>query len=198
MQARGFMTYRMFKRACATIATACLMGCAFVPTATKGGPATAPAVHTQGGSFVDKNSGIQISWPDGWKQEQSKDYNVLLDPDGAPPAAEEWVSVDIPDLPMHIPNMIPIGRVESGYLDDLRKNHGHIDVQELTPPSISNAKLRLVRAAWSKDGQSTQQTALLIVHGDHVYIIRLRSDVKEEADLRKGFDSVCGSIHWVK
>ena len=53
-------------------------------------------------------------------------------------------------------------------------------------------------AAWNQDGQSMQQTALLIVHGDHVYIVRLRSDVDKEADLRRGFDSFCGSIKWVK
>jgi hypothetical protein len=88
--------------------------------------------------------------------------------------------------------------VESGYLDDLKKQYGKLDTKELTPPTLPNAKERFVRAAWQKDGQSMQQTALLLVHDDHVYILRERSDVDHEQPTRETFDAVVSSIKWKK
>jgi len=41
-----------------------------------------------------------------------------------------------------------------------------------------------------------QQTALLVVHDDHVYILRARSEVAQEQATRQAFDAVVRSIRW--
>ena len=91
-----------------------------------------------------------------------------------------------------------MGEVESGYLDDLKKQFGKLDIKELSPPKIPNAKERLVRAAWQKDGKSMEQTALLLVHDDHVYIFRGRSDTDHEQPTSDAFNLVMASIKWTK
>jgi hypothetical protein len=167
-------------------------GCAMAstPLAT-----TAPSA---GGNFSDAKCGIQVTWPGGWSQQQSKDYDLLLIPDGSSDPSDKWISLDIPELPMHIPGMIPIGPVENGYLDDLRKQFGKIDVKELSPPAIPDSKRRLVRATWQANGMTIEQTALLLVHDDHVYILRAYSDAKNEDSVRPTFDAVANSIQWLK
>ena len=113
-------------------------------------------------------------------------------------AAVRWIALDVPTLPWHPSGMIPMGSVENGYLDDLKKQFGKLDIKELTPPKLPNAKDRLVRAAWQKDGKSMEQTALLIVHNDHVYIFRGRSDTDHEQPTSDAFNSVTSSIQWTK
>jgi hypothetical protein len=164
-------------------------------------PATAPAEtrtakDASGGKFTYAPAGIELSWPDGWQQTKKEDYEWAIEP--ARDAGERWISLDVPTLPLHPPGLIPISKVESGYLDDLKKQNGSLDVKELTPPPLPDAKLRMVRAAWQKDGKSFEQTALLIVHADHVYIIRAHSDADHEQPTRETFDSVTKSIQWIK
>ena len=197
------------------ILVAVILGTCFIACARrlpKSGAATVPAQpaaatsapagdgkskDAPGGKFMHAPSRIELSWPAGWVQTQKEGYEWTIVPAGAPGGAERWISLDVPSLPFHPPGMIPIGQVESGYLDDLKKQYGKLDVKELTPPKLPDAKLRMVRVAWEKDGPGMQQTALLIVHDDHVYIIRERSDVEHEQSTRETFDSVTSSIHWV-
>ena len=127
---------------------------------------------TTGGTFTHAPSGITLSWPEGWKQQPSDDYVWAIVPANSMAGSERWISLDVPDLPWHPPGMIPIGSVESGYLDDLRGKFGKIETKELTPPPISDAKLRMVSVGWQQDGKSMREAALLIVHNDHVYILR--------------------------
>jgi hypothetical protein len=125
-------------------------------------------------------------------------FEWTIQPSGTTGSSDRWISMDIPTLPIHVPGMIPIGQVEKGYLDDLKKEVGNLETKELSPPSIPNAKMRMVRAAWKKDGRPMQQTALLMVHDDHVYIFRCRSDADHEKDTRATYDSVLSSVHWIK
>src|SRR4051794_8685673 len=132
-------------------------------------PATAPAPESPksndapGGTFTYAPAGIELSWPSGWQQAQKEGYEWTIIP-AEKRGAECWISLDVPTLPLHPPGMIPIGRVESGYVDDLKKQFGNVDTKELTPPKLPNAKERFCRCSWQKDGQNMQQTALLMVH----------------------------------
>src|SRR5437762_7543514 len=107
---------------------------------------------TPGGIFTYAPAGIELSWPDGWQQTQKEGYEWTIIPAGEKGSekggAERWIPLDVPTLPFHPPGMIPIGSVESGYLDDLKKQFGKLDVMELTPAKIPRAKARFVRTAW--------------------------------------------------
>lgn len=160
---------------------------------------TAPSNDPKtGGTFTHAPSGVQLSWPDGWKQQNKETYEWAIVPAGEDGNSDQWISLDVPDLPWHPPGMIPISKVEQGYLNDLKKHYGAIAINEQSPPSIANAKVREVRTSWQKDGKETDQTAVLIVHDDHVYIFRAYCDKDHEQPTRQTFDSVVGSIKWVK
>jgi hypothetical protein len=166
--------------------------------------ATAPAAQDEktkaspGGKFSYPQAGIGLTWPSGWEQSQLESYEWTIFPAGEKSSQQRWISLDVPTLPWHPPGMIPITRVEKGYVDDLKKEFGTLDVKELTPPNVADSKLRCVRCGWQKDGKSMEQTALLIVHDDHVYILRSRSDAEHEQATRECFDSVVSSITWKK
>jgi hypothetical protein len=139
------------------------------PLAASTAPTTNPSNAT-GGTFTYKPAAVTFNWPQGWSTTQIEDY--------------QWSIVPADD--------------KSAYLDDLKKQFGNLDIKELSPPKIPNAKDRLVRAAWQKDGKSMEQTALLIVHADHVYIFRGRSDTDHEQPTTDAFNSVTASIQWTK
>ncbi len=171
--------------------------------ATMGAPSTTAPTSvgksdaTTGGTFTHAPSGITLSWPEGWKQQPSDDYVWVIVPANSMAGSERWISLDVPDLPWHPPGMIPIGSVESGYLNDLRGKFGKIETKELTPPPISDAKLRMVSVGWQQDGKSMRETALLIVHNDHVYILRAHSVADDEQATRETFDAIVSSIQWI-
>lgn len=162
---------------------------------------TAPSTNSTdapGGCCTYKPAAITFNWPAGWLTTQIQDFQWSIVPTDDKSAATRWIAMDVPTLPIHVPGFIPIGSVEGGYLDDLRKQFGKLQIKELTPPKLPNAKERLVRAAWQKDGKSVEQTALLIVHDDHVYIFRGRSDIDHEQATSDAFNSVLSSIQWTK
>jgi len=176
-----------------------------VPRQT-GTPTTAPspaAEEDRAGPvrFERSNLGIRLDIPQGWARRDSKDFELLLHhaAKGGDDAGAPELSLDVPDLPPHIPNMIPIGSVRNGYLDDLRKLVGTIKTTDLTPPPIPASAERMVRSGWSdRDGKKWQETALLLVHADRVYIVRGRSTVDDEAATRDAFDQIVRSLEWIK
>jgi hypothetical protein len=95
--------------------------------------------------------------------------------------------------------MIPIGSVRGGYLDDLRKSVGPLKTKDLAPPALPATAARLVRSTWSDPhGKDWQETALLMVHADRVYILRGRSEVPDEPPARAAFDEIVHSLKWTK
>jgi hypothetical protein len=149
-----------------------------------------------GHTFSNPKLGIALTWPGGWAKKDSKDFELLLVPDGKGPEGAE-LSLDIPDLPVHVPGMIPIGMVKDGYIDDLKKSHGQVTIQEESP-KVDGAKARKVHATWKKDGKEYQETALLLVHSDRVYILRSDSAMDDEPAVKAAYDEFVKSIKWVK
>src|SRR5438876_5394298 len=159
-------------------------------------PAPAQEAAAAPGTFDRPALGVRLDWAAGWVQRPSNDYVLLLTRAGAELPS---LSLDVPDLPPHVPGLVPIGSVRSGYLDDLRKSVGPIKIANLTPPAIPAAATRFVRSTWTDSrGQSGQETALLIVHADRVYILRARSPVSDEPAVRAAFDQIVGSLKWTK
>ena len=154
-----------------------------------------------GGTFDPPDLGVALRWPSGWEQRPSRDSVLLLAPakattrDGGEPPS---IALDVPKLPPHIPGLIPIGSVRNGYVDDLRKNQGAIKTTDLKPPPIPAAAARLVRSTWGSQGHEYQETALLMVHADRVYILWARSALSEEPTVRSAFDEVSRSLKWTK
>lgn len=158
-------------------------------------PATAGSAARA--TFVEPSTGVRVEYPADWERRPSADYVLLIvPPNGDPNNAQ--VSLDVPDLPAHIPGWIPIGMVRNGYADDLRKAHPGARVQDLPPPAVAGAKTRLVRSEWTEGSTARQETALLIVRGDHVYIVRGTSGPDQADAVRAAFDQVVRSIAWTR
>ena len=152
--------------------------------------ATAPA--TDASSHFAK-FGIQIEYPAAWTAKADKDLELLLVNGSEPGAA---ISLDVPDLPPHIPGMIPIGLVKSGYLDDLRKEltGTPIDTREASP-DFPGAKARAATSTWIKDGSCWTESALVLVRGDKVYILRARY-LMSQSKVKAAFDQIIDGIKW--
>jgi hypothetical protein len=156
-------------------------------------PATAPTV------FARPKLGIQLAYPSGWEARPDKDYELMLRPARSGDGGDTLMSLDVPDLPFHLPGMIPIGSVRSGYLDDLRKQAGAVTTDDLPPPDVGASAARRVRSRWTTaSGEGMEETALLMVHADRVYILRARADAGRAAETRAAFDEVVRSIRWIK
>ena len=150
-----------------------------------------------GTPIVRPDLGVQLVQPAGWVAQPSSDFVLLIRPAGSSEMLPA-ISLDVPELPFHIPGLIPMGAVRSGYLDDLRKQVGAITVEDLPPPDADGATGRLVRSTWQAGGQAVRETALLLVHDDRVYILRARAGEADEARVRGAFDEIVRSMRWVK
>lgn len=168
-------------------------------TAAAAKPATsAPAAtRASGGKFDGSKWGFTAEYPAGWTLKPSQNYEMFLVPAGTA-QSDTSVSVDVPDLPPHIPGMIPFRLVKNGYTDDLTKSHPDVQTRDETAPPVPNAKAALVTSTWKVAGKPVSETALILLHADHVYIIRAHDDPSTEKETRAAFDAVVKSLNWTK
>jgi hypothetical protein len=146
-------------------------------------------------SIDSERYGIHLDWPAGWSPRQSKDFVLELVPTGN---TAQTISLDVPDLPPHLPGMIRINLVVNGFLDDLKKDHPGVQVVEQKDAGVPDATARRVVTAWKeKDGAEYRQDALLIVHNDRVYIIRGVGPSKDAPKTQQGFEKVVSSLKWI-
>jgi hypothetical protein len=158
-------------------------------------PARAPA----GNLFTDQAAGISLTYPPGWVPRASPDYRLLLVPSSSEDdPADPSISLDVPQLPWHIPGLIPLASVQNGYLEHLRGRVGSPQTVEDRAWPLPNAQARLVRSVWQSRGQERSETALLIVHSDHVYILRAAASEATYAQTRQAFDAVVSSLRWTR
>jgi hypothetical protein len=166
-------------------------GCAKHPSTVSPTPTSLPTRL-----FDRPDLGVRLNLPGGWESRPSQDFVLMLVPTGAT-SEDTSISLDVPKLPPHIPGLIPIGSVRNGYLDDLKKSVGKLDTKDLPQPGVPHAIQRLVRSQWTHGNRVAQQeTALLMVHNDRVYILRGRSSVSDEPKTRAAFDEIVKSLNW--
>lgn len=171
------------------------------PAPPASAPAAAPAESAgekkEGmATFSSDKLGITFALPAGWVKKENKDYELMLVPEKGGAEGTE-LTLDVPDLPPHVPGMIPIGSVRNGYVDDLKKAHPAVTVKD-EPVTVAGAKAKRVEVIWKKDGVEYQDTAVLMVHGDRVYILRAASAAKDADQVREAFDGVVKTVGWKK
>ena len=86
--------------------------------------------------------------------------------------------------------------VKNGYVDDLKKAHPGIVVADAIETKVDGAPARLVRSTFAVDARKRQETALLIVRGDHVLILRSQSTLQMQAITQAAFDTIVASVRW--
>ena len=155
-------------------------------------PASQPATQPSTTSFTDPNSILQVSYPSDWKVKKDPDYVLWIE------SGDRVFTIDVPDLPPHIPGMIPLNLVVSGFIDDVKKQHPDVRTVENAPAVVKNAKGRQIRMTWSKDKTMYSESALLVIHADHVFILRLLTPADDYAASKPVSDAIVASTHWLK
>lgn len=146
-------------------------------------------------NYENSKAGIKLQYPSNWKPKPSNDDVVLLVPSASD---ARTISLDEPSLPAHLPGLIPIGLVQNGYLDDLKKKHPGLKTEEQVEDDPRGNKGRLVHTSWASDGKTMDEVTLLTVHGDHVYLLSLDTDRAQYPADRAVFDKIAKSLQWTK
>lgn len=161
--------------------------CAGLVAAAATQPTTDPGPQT----FRDSTGCLQVVYPGNWTVKNDPNYELTI------VSAQETITVDVPDLPPHVPDMIPLNLVVNGYISDLKKLHPALKSQKHSA-SVPHARAELVDSNWTEQNASSNESALLMVHGNHVFIIRLVAPASDYAAGRAVFDDVVKSLHWLK
>jgi hypothetical protein len=183
-------------------ATASLASGSSVAAKPSSAPTTAPAVAAAGNTaFESKSGGFRTSYPATWSPQPRKDFVLEL----VPGASDEkkspaTVSVDVPDLPPHLPGMIRMSLIESHFVDHLKQRFGDVKVEDRKDATlVPQAQERLLTLTWrASDGQQYKQEALLMIHSSRVYIIRGTAPAEDFARADAAFQEVAHSWQWSK
>jgi hypothetical protein len=140
--------------------------------------------------------GVKIKYPADWKPKRSPDYELMLLHAGA--TKEDRITVDIPDLPPHLPFMIRMSRIEHDYFEDLKKEHPDLQQKKASDISLPDAQARLVESTWHANKQAYDDVVLLVIHASNVYIFDAQADDADLTATRAAFDSIKASIQWTK
>jgi hypothetical protein len=167
------------------------LGCAVTPN-----PRTAPTSQTSTDAathaFQDSGGLIRLEYPAQFTAKHDPAYVLSATADG------QTFTLDIPDLPPHIPDMIPLGLVVNGYKNDLKKSHLGVKINEEPPPVVAQARGRELRSTWEQDHAPTTELALLLVHGDHVFILRIVTPSGQLSAGQATFDGIVATIRFLK
>jgi hypothetical protein len=148
-------------------------------------------------ALVDyQDKGTHFQYPDNWKAKTDKEYELHLIP--ADGGGTRNVTFDIPDLPPHFDWMITMGRIESGYTDDLKKKHADLHIDSAVDHAIEGTKARLIQSSWKVNGVTYTDTGLLIIRKGQVYILTCDSDATNLAATKADFDKIIASLRWDK
>lgn len=156
-------------------------------------PASGPASVI----WDDRSKGVKLRYPADWRPRKNPDYELMLLPAGTSQSGRR-ITLDVPDLPPHLPFMIQMKRIEHDYLEDLKKEHPDLHVEESREIKLPDAIAKLVRSSWRRDKVAYDDVALLMIHASAVYILDAQTDDPKLATTRAAFDSIESSIEWMK
>ena len=106
------------------------------------------------------------------------------------------LKITVPDLPMHIPGMIPVGSVANGYVSDMRKEYPDWHVDERVVATVPAASARRIVSTFSQNGATWRDVVLCIVHKDRVFLLVADCPVGDYPATRAAFDAMAASLKW--
>ena len=157
-------------------------------------PTSGPTTST----YTNKNAGFSVGYPTNWQEKPSKDDVLMIVPGGAKDNDPRNLTIDEPSLPPHFSWMISMKKVEKGYLDDLKKQHKDLQIQDDCDKDLPECKGRFVRTTWADGSTHMVEATVLTIHDNHVYLFTVDTDADRYDACRAVFDQVVGSLQWVK
>ncbi len=156
-------------------------------------PATTPA--TTDAARVRKYEGH------GFTTEVPSDWKEFTDPQSAlalKGPSEMELDLAVPHLPPHVPGIIPLPAVQSGYVDDLKKRMTNVKLVESTAPSVAGAYARRFAIEGAENGAAKKLLVYAIVKGDHLYIVTGEGPAEQFDKLVPVVNRVADSWKWNK
>jgi hypothetical protein len=147
-------------------------------------------------SFQSQPHHVRFSYPSTWHPVHD-DTVLTLVPSAESSIGQHVLVVEQPDLPFHIPGLIPLPSVESGFVDDQKKRYKQVAVAQSTDHPLAGSNGREVVARGLRDGKPVVVMALLCVHGDAVYLVVATTDSAGEKSARDAFDEIVKSFQWI-
>lgn len=181
-------------------ATSTVCAAAAAPKPVSPGPSQPAAQATSAPvpvAWDDSAKGIKLKYPGNWRPKRTPDFELMILPADAT-GDDRRITVDVPDLPPHLPFMIQMSRVEHDYVADLKKEHSDLQVKESKEVALPESKARLLRSVWRQNGAAYDDVALLIIHASAVFIVDARTGDAQLSSTRAAFDSMRDSIVWTK
>jgi len=165
-------------------------------TATSHAAGSVRAAESKPSGVFDAK-GIRFSLPADWAPKKNPDFELMLLPAGSR-SDEPRITLDVPELPPHLPWMIQMNRIEHDYVADLKKAHADLKVDDASDVKIPNTVARLVRTTWHEKDQPHDDVALLMIHANAVYILDARAEQAQIEKARAAFEGIRASMKWTK
>jgi hypothetical protein len=149
-------------------------------------------------SFTSSPHHVAFSYPSAWHP-VAGDKVLTLVPKDESSIGQNTILVEQPDLPPHIPGFIPLGSVENGFVDDLKKRYNSLQVDQSISQPLAGADGRLVLAHGLRgpNGAKVVVDGELCVRGDAVYLVVATTDDAHAASARDAFNRIVQSFRWI-
>ena len=162
-------------------------------TASSTMPSTTQAAVAAGSCRRYECHSFSTDVPSDWKE--FKDPESVLALKG--PSNVE-LDLAIPHLPPHVPGIIPLPAVQSGYVDDVKKRMTNVKLVESTSPSVAGAYARRFTIEGTDKGTPKKLLVYAIVKGDHLYVVTGEGPADQFDKLVPVVNRVADSWKWTK
>jgi hypothetical protein len=162
-------------------------------TASSTMPATTQSTAAAGPSRRYESHSFSTDVPADWKE--FKDPQSVLALKG-PNNVE--LDLAIPHLPPHVPGIIPLPAVQSGYVDDVKKRMSNVKLVESTAPGVCGAPSRRFAIEGTDKGTAKKLLVYAIVKGDHLYVVTGEGPADQFDKLVSVVNRVADSWKWTK
>jgi hypothetical protein len=166
-------------------------------SSSAGGSEATPSVALR--TYQNKSAHFQLQYPSSWQPQENPDFVLSLVPvDSKAGDPSRRLSVDVPSLPPHLPGMITLSRIKSGYIKSQKKKLPDAQIVTDAPQSVPNAQAEHVVVTGTLNGEKRTLDAVLIFHSERVYVIRVDTDSSYYPQAKPAFDQMIQSLKWLE
>jgi hypothetical protein len=161
-------------------------------------PVSTPSETRAGGTEYRSRSGhFVLRYPSEWSSKRTQEHTLLLERE--PTAGAERITVDVPQIPPHLPGMMTMKLVVKGYLDDLKERLDDFTVVERQDDRLASAAAqRLVATGRDRAGERRTIVALVAIRKEQVYILQADATPEGVRIARDAMTSIAESWDWTR
>ncbi|MGD1275886.1 MAG: hypothetical protein ABR964_01525 [Tepidisphaeraceae bacterium] len=164
-------------------------GCAsHQATATR--PASAGMV-----GYTPPKGGFTTQYPSAWHPGTGKD-TLNLAPAKDDSGGKRRLSIDVPDIPFHLPGMMTMGAVQKGFTDDLQKRFQGLHIDSVSDQAMAGARAKRIKATGKEGGTPMVIDAVVAMNHEQVYIISSESDQAGAKAGSAAVDAIVTAWQW--